>query len=82
MKLNEPRYVSIMGIKRARQKELKVLNLKDLGLKEEEVGEKGSWITIEEMFLPVLEKEAEILTGGVDEVTSKIVEIIRARGLI
>jgi len=80
--INEPRYVSIMGIKRARQKELKVLDLKALGLKEDEVGEKGSWITVEEMFLPVVEKEAEILTGGVDEVASKIVEIIRARGLV
>jgi len=80
--INEPRYVSIMGIRKARKKELKVLDLKALGLKEEEVGEEGSWITVEEMFLPPVEREAEILTGGVDEVASRIVEIIRARGLI
>ncbi|UCE57977.1 MAG: electron transfer flavoprotein subunit beta, partial [Candidatus Bathyarchaeota archaeon] len=76
------RYVSIMGIRKARQKELKVLVLNDLGLKEEEVGESGSWITVEEMFIPPVEKEAEILVGGLDAISSKIVETLRARGLI
>jgi len=80
--INEPRYVSIMGIRRAREKELKVLGLRDLGLKEEEVGESGSWITVEKMFMPPVEKEAEILTGGVDEIAAKIVETLRARGLV
>ncbi|UCD26466.1 MAG: electron transfer flavoprotein subunit beta/FixA family protein [Candidatus Bathyarchaeota archaeon] len=80
--INEPRYVSIMGIRKARQKELKVLGLNDLGLKEEEVGESGSWITVEEMFIPPVEKEAEILVGGLDAISSKIVETLRARGLI
>jgi len=79
--INEPRYVSIMGIRKAREKELKVLGLRDLGLKEEEVGEPGSWITVEKMFMPPVEKEAEILTGGVDEVAAKVVETLRARGL-
>jgi electron transfer flavoprotein beta subunit len=80
--INEPRYVSIMGIRKARQKELKILGLNDLGLKEEEVGESGSWITVEEMFIPPVEKEAEILAGGLDAISSKIVETLRARGLI
>jgi len=80
--INEPRYVSIMGIRKARQKELKVLNSQDLGLKEEEIGETGSWITVEKMFIPPIEKEAEILTGGLDEISTKIVETLKARGLI
>jgi len=80
--INEPRYVSIMGIRKAREKELKVLGLRDLGLKEEEVGESGSWITVEKMFIPPVEKEAEILTGGLDEIAAKIVETLRARGLV
>jgi electron transfer flavoprotein beta subunit len=80
--INEPRYVSIMGIRKAREKELKVLGLKDIGLKEEEVGVSGSWITVEGMFIPPVEKEAEILTGGLDEIAAKIVETLKAKGLV
>jgi electron transfer flavoprotein beta subunit len=80
--INEPRYVSIMGIRKARQKELKVLNLADIGLEEREVGESGSWIRVEKMFIPPVEKEAEILTGGPDEIATKVVETLKARGLI
>jgi len=80
--INEPRYISIMGIRKAMKKEIKVLSLRDVGLTEEEVGESGSWITVEKMFMPPVEKEAEILTGGVDEIAMKIVETLRAKGLI
>mgnify|MGYP001068230237 CR=1 FL=1 len=80
--INEPRYVSIMGIRKAREKEVKVLGLGDLGLRKEEVGESGSWITVEDMFIPPVEKETEILTGELDEIAAKIVETLRARGLI
>jgi len=37
---------------------------------------------VEEMFIPPVEKEAEILTGGLDEIATKIVETLRARGLV
>jgi len=80
--INEPRYVSIMGIRKARSKEIKVLGLKELGLKEDEVGEAGSWMIVERMFVPPVEKEAEILEGPPDEVASKITDILRAKGLI
>ncbi len=80
--INEPRYVSIMGIRKAREKELKVLGLADLDLKEEDVGESGSWLTVEKMFIPPVEKEAEILTGGLDEIATKIVETLKARGMV
>jgi electron transfer flavoprotein beta subunit len=80
--INEPRYVSIMGIRKARKKEIKILGLIDLDLKEDDVGEAGSWMTVEKMFMPPVEKEAEILEGTPDEVTSKISEILRARGLV
>ena len=80
--INEPRYVSIMGIRKARKKEIKVLGLRALHMEEDEVGESGSWMTVEKMFLPPVEKEAEILGGSPDEITSKIAEILRARGLI
>jgi len=80
--INEPRYVSIMAIRRARKKEIKVMNLADIGLKEDDVGKKGSWINTEEMFLPPIEKEAELLTGSPDEIVSSIIEIFKDRGFV
>jgi len=80
--INEPRYVSIMGVRKAREKELKVLSLTDIGLEAGTVGESGSWITVEKMFIPPVEKEAEILTGGLDEIAAKVVETLKAKGLI
>lgn len=80
--INEPRYVSIMGIRKAMKKEIKVLGLKGLGLDEGDVGQSGSWSRIEEFFIPAAEKEAEIIGGSPEEVSSKLVEILKSRGLI
>ncbi|MEM1673895.1 MAG: electron transfer flavoprotein subunit beta/FixA family protein [Candidatus Bathyarchaeia archaeon] len=80
--INEPRYVSIMAIRRAMQKEIKVLSLMDLGLSEEDVSETGSWIRVKEMFTPPAEKKVEFISGSPNEVASRIVEILRRRGLI
>jgi len=80
--INEPRYVSIMGLRKASQKEIKVLTLADIGLTENDVGEAGSWIKIEKMYVPPVEKQAEFLKGSQDEVAARIAEILRSKGLI
>jgi len=80
--INEPRYVSILGIRKAMKKEIKVLGLADIGLSENDVGEAGSWIKIESMFVPPVEKQAEFIKGTPEEIAAKIVEIIKSRGLI
>jgi len=80
--INEPRYVSIMGIRRAMQKEIKVLGLADIGLGESEIGQAGSWVKMEKMFMPPVEKQAEFLKGSPEEVAAKVAEIVRSRGLI
>ena len=80
--INEPRYVSIMGIRKAMQKEIKVLGLADTGLTEADVGEQGSWLKIEKLYMPPVEKQAEFIKGSPEEVAEKIVEILKARGLI
>jgi electron transfer flavoprotein beta subunit len=77
--INVPRYVSIMSIRKAMQKEIKVLNLMDTGLDEKAVGEWGSWIHIERMYIPPVEKHTEFLEGTPDEIATKIVEILKAR---
>ncbi len=80
--INEPRYVSMMAIRKARQKEIEVMDLKNLDLTEKEVGKSGSWITVEEMFIPPMEKEAEFLTGSPEEIVTTIVNIFKGKGLI
>jgi electron transfer flavoprotein beta subunit len=80
--INEPRYVSIMGIRKAMQKETKILGLADIDLSENEVGEVGSWITIEKIYVPPVEKQAEFLKGSAEDIAIKITEILKARGLV
>jgi electron transfer flavoprotein beta subunit len=80
--INEPRYVSIMGIRKAMQKEIKVMNLVDTGLTVTDVGSAGSWINIERVYVPPVEKQAEFFKGTPDEIATKITEILKSRGLI
>jgi len=80
--MNEPRYVSIMGIRKAMQKEIKLMTLADTGLDESEVGETGSWTRIERLYIPPVEKQAEFLKGTPDEVATRITELLKSKGLI
>jgi len=80
--INEPRYVSIMGIRRAAKKEVKVLGLKELGLSVDEAGEAGSWVRTLKVSTPMLEVKTEFLKGSLEEVASRIVSILKERGLI
>ena len=80
--INEPRYVSIMGIRRARKKPLEVLTLADIGMSPDEVGPAGSWLEVLEMFVPPAERVAEILPGSPAEEAAKLIEILKSRGLI
>ena len=80
--LNEPRYVSIMGIRKAMQKEIKVMTFADTSLTENDVGLAGSWTTIEKMFVPPVEKQAEFLKGSPEETAARVAEILKAKGLI
>jgi len=69
--INEPRYVSIMGIKRAKTKELKEVALQPT----------SSTLEVERMYLPPV-KKAEMIEGSADEVAKKLIEIFKERGLI
>lgn len=80
--INEPRYVSIMGTRKAMKKEIKVLGLAEIDLSEKDVGEAGSWIKTEKMYVPPMEKQAEFLKGNPEEVAAKIAEILKAKGLV
>jgi len=80
--INEPRYVSIMGIRKARRIEITTLGYQELGLPADEVGEAGSWMKVEKVYRPPVEKEPIILEGSPDEVSTRLLEVLRARGLV
>jgi electron transfer flavoprotein beta subunit len=80
--INEPRYVSIMGIRKAMQKEIRLMTLADTGLTENDVGTAGSWTKLEKLYVPPVEKQAEFLKGNPDEIAGKITEILKSRGLV
>jgi electron transfer flavoprotein beta subunit len=78
--INEPRYVSIMGVRKAAQKEIELLGLKELDLREEEVGESGSGTRVERLFPPPVTKEAEIMQGSPEEMAAKLAQILKDVG--
>ncbi|MCJ7640509.1 MAG: electron transfer flavoprotein subunit beta/FixA family protein [Desulfobacterales bacterium] len=78
--INEPRYVSIMGIRKVSKKEITALGASDLALKTEEVGLLGSDIRTEKIFLPVVGKGAELLEGNPEEIASKLFDILKDKG--
>ena len=78
--INEPRYVSLLGIRKAAKKEIKVFRASDLNLKAEEVGLSGSDIRLEKIFLPSAGEGAEILEGKPEEIAHKVFDILKDKG--
>jgi len=79
--INEPRYVSIMGIRRASKKPLKVVSLGDLGLSLEGLAS-SAWFRVVRFSTPKAERRAEIIEGPADRAAERIIEILRERGLL
>ena len=77
--INEPRYVSILGIRKAAKKELKTMDLADLGISDEELSPRT---IIEEVYLPPETEGAQILSGDPDKIASDFVEILTKKGVM
>jgi electron transfer flavoprotein beta subunit len=76
--INEPRYVSIMGIRKAAKKELNVVKIEDLGLSQEDL---APWTTVEELFLPPETEGAQFLEGDPATVAEEILRILKEKGV-
>jgi electron transfer flavoprotein beta subunit len=76
--INEPRYVSIMGIRKAAKKELQVLPLADLKVAADDLSPRT---IVEEMFLPPETEGAEILEGDPATVADEIIRIMKEKGV-
>jgi len=77
--INEPRYVSILGIRKAAKKELKVVDLSELGLSDEELSPKT---LIDEVYLPPETEGAQILSGDPEKIASEVIEILTKKGVM
>ena len=76
--INEPRYVSIMGIRKAAKKELKVVTLKELGLADSDLSLRTR---VEEVFLPSEKEGAQIIAGDPTSVAEEIIQILKEKGV-
>ena len=78
--LNEPRYVSIRGIRKVSGMEIPVLEAEDLGLDGSRVGRGAAAVTLEKLFLPPRGEGAEILEGSEETVVEQLVERLQREG--
>ena len=77
--INQPRYPSILGIRRAKQKELNVMTLGELDLSQEQL---APMLRLENLALPSGGKEVEVLSGSAEEVADKLVNILKGLGVL
>ena len=75
--LNVPRYASLIAIRRAARKEIKLIGKDEISKDELLLNTR-----IEGLFIPPVTKQVEILTGSPPEVSTKLVGIIKEKGLI
>lgn len=75
--INEPRYASLIAIRRAAKKEIQQLGKENIELEDLVINS-----VIEELYVPPVTKQVEILTGSPSETATKLAEIVKEKGLI
>ncbi|MCL5257338.1 MAG: electron transfer flavoprotein subunit beta/FixA family protein [Chloroflexi bacterium] len=78
--INEPRYVSIAGIRRVARREIPVKGAGELGLQPQQAGAAGARVELEAMSLPETAQKGELLEGSVDSVADQLVRIFAGKG--
>lgn len=76
--INQPRYISLGGIRRAMQKELQVMSLSDLDLSLEAL---TPMVKLEKLELPPKGKGAELITGTPEEAAGQLAKILKDAGI-
>jgi electron transfer flavoprotein beta subunit len=69
--INKLRYATLMGIKKAKSKEIKRLTMAELG------GSVAPAATIEKVYLPQRSKQTQMLSGTAKEAAAKLVEKLK-----
>ena len=73
----QPRYVSVLGIRKARRIPIEELDVQDLGLDAEQVGRAASSVATTTLALPEAGGRAEMLQGPLSEVCERAAAIVR-----
>jgi electron transfer flavoprotein alpha/beta subunit len=80
--LNVPRPLSFSSILKARNKQIIVLRMNDLGLSPERVGEKGSPTIVTELDYLEKTRACEILEGSLDEKAEGLIQALIRKGML
>lgn len=78
--INEPRFVTLMGIVEARSREVRVWKASDLGVDCARAGAAGSPTCMAGVFMPEQKRRREMLSGPPAEVARTLVERLKALG--
>ena len=76
--INQPRYISVGGIKRAMKKELELVSLGDLDLQPELL---VPMVRLERLELPRKSKEVELISGSPEESAEQLAKILQNAGI-
>lgn len=79
--LNKPRYVSVMGIMKAKNRPLTVWARGDLDAEDRYIGLAGSPTQPGRIFSPDLKRAGRTLSGTPDEIAAEIVSLLKANGI-
>ncbi len=79
--INQPRYASLLKLRSALKKEIRVLGLNDLGMEEKAVLDERKMV-VRRMYRPIVKKETNFLEGSAEEVSRKLIEILREKGVL
>ena len=78
--INEPRYVGIRGIRKVASVEIPQKGAGDLGLDASALGSAGAKVKRVDYFVPELGEGAEMLQGSTEEIVTKLIELLKAKG--
>ncbi len=78
--INQPRYVSIMGIRKVRGVSIARIEAGDLGLAPQALGAAASMVATQTLALPPVGQGAQMLSGNLDSLCDQAAAILREKG--
>lgn len=80
--INVPRHISLMRISDAMQAEVRVWTSRDLDIDGSRIGLSGSPTQVADLFLPVMKRRGEMMSGPPDAVSKLLIDRLRELGVL